>query len=152
MPNELYPFKSTTDPKIKAAIQEEDDPLTPEDIAKIQLQSMQRANPLLKMLDGSKRVACTQCHERPLVIARLCQKCYDDKVRVSEWRARIGIVRRGKGKPNLTCPWCSRTTRGWCPELSDYCCGSMQMALLEIMHEEQDYERAKDKFRGDDCL
>jgi hypothetical protein len=152
MPDELRPIKTPVDPRIKAAIEEQDDPLTPEDIANIQLQSMRRANPMLTMPDGTKRVACTQCHECPLVIARLCQKCYDEKVRVGEWRARIGVVRRGKGKPKLTCPWCSRTTRGWCPELSDYCCGSMQMALLEIMREEQQYNRAAEKFQGEGWL
>jgi hypothetical protein len=152
MPNELYPIKSTTDPKIKAAIKEEDDPLTPEDIAKIRLESMQRAHPMLTMPDGTKRVACTKCHKKPLTVARLCQDCYDQKVKESEWRARVGIVRRGKGKPKVTCPWCGRTERGWCPELSDYCCGSMQMALLEIMREEQQYNRATEKFQGEGWL
>src|ERR1035441_4810680 len=31
--------------------------------------------------------------------------------RVSEWRAKLGIVSRGKGKPKLICPWCAYGSR-----------------------------------------
>jgi hypothetical protein len=59
----------------------------------------------------------------------------------------VGIVRRGKGKPKLTCPWCGHTELGWCPEgLSDTCRGSTRMAVLQIMREEGDYQRAAERF------
>lgn len=145
--NELYPVTPTLDPKVKAAIMEEDEPLTPEDIAKIRQRSMEAANPLVTIKDGAKRVACTQCHKRPLQIARLCQECYDQKIAEAEWRSRVGIVRRGIGKPKVRCPWCGRTERGWCPEgLSDTCCGKMKMAISQLMREEADYQRAAERF------
>jgi hypothetical protein len=152
VPNELYPVKPTIDPKVKAAIMEEDEPLMPEDIAKICQRSMEAANPMVTMKDGSKRVACTLCHKRPLQIARLCQECYDQKIAEAEWRSRVGIVRRGKGKPKATCPWCNHTERGWSERWSDVCCGDMKMAVLQIMREEGDYARAADKFQGEDWL
>jgi hypothetical protein len=59
----------------------------------------------------------------------------------------VGIVRRGKGKPKVTCPWCRHTERGWCPEgLSDTCCDNMKMAILQIMREEGEYNRAAERF------
>jgi hypothetical protein len=147
MPDELRTIKTPVDPRIKVAIEEEGDPLTPEDIAAIQLQSMQRANPMLTMPDGTKRVACTQCHERPLVVTRLCQECYDERMRIADWKAKLNIVRRGKGKPKLTCPWCGRTDRGWMEGgLDDFCCNSMGAAVWEIYREEGNYQRAADRF------
>lgn len=145
MPDELRPIKTPVDPRINPAHEEEI--ITDADRAAIGLQSMQRNNPMLTMPDGTKRVACTQCHQRPLKVARLCQECHDERMKKAEWRARMDIVRRGKGKPKLTCPWCGRTDRGYVDGgLSDACCGNMQMALLEIQHEEADYQRAADHF------
>jgi hypothetical protein len=118
----------------------EQDDLSPQDLLDVQ-------HPMITMPDGTKRVSCTNCHQRPLKVARLCQECYDEKIRVSEWRARLGIVRRGKGKPKLTCPWCKRTGQGYVEGgLSDACCGEMQMAILHIGNEEREYQRAADHF------
>jgi hypothetical protein len=152
MPNELYPDNPTVDPKIRAAIMEEDEPLTEADLAKIRQRSMEDATPMLTMRAGTKRVACTQCHKRPLKIARLCRDCYDERIRIADWKANVNIVRRGKGKPDLTCPWCGHTKRGWAEELSNPCCDKMRMALWDIRREEEAYERAHERFEIPDGL
>lgn len=132
---------------INPAVLEEDEPLTEADIAKIRLESMQLANPMLTMQDGTKRVACTECHQRPLKVARLCQECHDERMRIADWKAKLNIVRRGKGKPKLTCPWCGHTERDRIEGgLNDSCCGSMRIAMREIYLEEADYQRAADHF------
>ena len=146
MPNELDPVTSI-DPKVKAAIMEEDEPLTEADLAAIRLRSMQAANPMLTMRDGTKRVACTECRQRPLKVARLCQECYDERLRIADWKAKVNIVRRGKGTPRLTCPWCGHAGRGWIEELNHSCCDRMQSALWEIQRDEAAYERAADRFQ-----
>jgi hypothetical protein len=132
------PNKQTINP----ALLEEDEPLTEADIAQIRLQSMQRNNPMLTMPDGTKCVACTQCHQRPLKVARLCQECYDDRMRAADWRAKLNIVKRGKGRPKLVCPWCGVRDKWF--SLSDFCCGEMQGALWEIAQEESARERSDD--------
>jgi hypothetical protein len=59
----------------------------------------------------------------------------------------VGIVRRGKGKPKVTCPWCNHMERGWCPEgLSDACCGSLKKAILQLIREEAEYQHAAERF------
>jgi hypothetical protein len=128
-------------PIIPALLQE--DNLTEADIAAIQLQSMRRNNPMLTMPDGSKRVACTQCHMHPLVKARLCQECYEERMRAADWRAKLSIVKNGKGRPKLVCPWCS--TVGRCT-LGDWCCGDMQRALFEIAEQECARQRSDDVY------
>lgn len=98
---------------INPAVYEEDEPLTERDLQNIRIQSMQRANPMLTMPDGTKHVACTECRQRPLKVARLCQECHNERMLVADWKAKLNIVRRGKGKPKLTCPWCGHTERGY---------------------------------------
>lgn len=105
---------------------------------------MDIAHPMV-IVGGVKRVACTQCRKRPLVIARLCRECYDERMAAADWRAKLGIVKRGKGRPKLVCPWCGHTERGWVPDgLWDACCKRMKIALYEIMREESAYERSND--------
>jgi hypothetical protein len=147
MPNKLYPVNPPIDPNVKAAIMEEDEPLTPEDIATIHQRSMEATNPMVTLKDGSKRVACTQCHRRPLQIARLCQECYDERMRIADWKAKLDVVRRGKGRPKVTCPWCGHTNRGWFEgRLNDSCCDEMGSALKQIYLGETAYQRAADHF------
>jgi hypothetical protein len=101
---------------------------------------MDIAHPMVSV-DGVKRVACTQCHQRPLVRARLCQECYDERMRVADWRAKLSIVKHGKGRPKLMCPWCNTVGLS---TLGDWCCGNMQRAVFEIAEQEQARQHSDD--------
>ena len=114
----------------------EQDDLSPQDLLNIQ-------HPMLTMPDGRKVVSCTNCRQRPLTKARLCVECYDERMRIADWKAKLDIVRRGTGKPKLTCPWCGAVDR--C-DLGDWCCGNMQRALFEIAEQEYARHRSDDVY------
>jgi hypothetical protein len=111
----------------------EPDDLTPEE-------TMAVKNPMVTMPDGTKRVACTECHIRPLTKARMCDICYDTKIKIANWRSKVSILSRNKGKPKFMCPWCGRKG-GSSLDSIEICCGNMRVALMEIDRERYQYNK-----------
>jgi len=122
----------------------EQDDLSPQDLLNIQ-------HPMITMPDGTKRIACTECHQRPLKVARLCQECYDERMEEAEWRSRLNIVRRGKSKPKLKCPWCHKVEKHSLESI-DACCGKMHVALMQVQGEEYAYEKSVRFVNGEKTL
>jgi hypothetical protein len=111
---------------------EEEEVITEQDIANIRY----------PLVNG--RVSCTECRKRPLVVARLCHDCYDQRMREAEWRKNLSVVRRGKGSPKLVCPWCQEQS---VPDLEP-CCPKMRAALYEVEREGWNQFRATENDLG----
>ena len=87
----------------RAALREEEEPLTAEDLFKLQ-------HPMLT-INGKQYVRCTECKERPLKIARLCEVCYEKRMKAADMKSQYNVVKRGIGKPKFECPYCHKTGR-----------------------------------------
>lgn len=123
----------------RAALLEEDEPLTPEDLFKLQ-------HPMLT-INGKQYVRCTECKERPLKIARLCQECYEKRMKAADMKSQYNVVKRGIGKPKFECPYCCKTVSFADFDLNGPCCMAITLDLGEIVDNERKYLHAT---AGDD--
>lgn len=118
----------------RTALLEEDEPLTAEDLFKLQ-------HPMLT-INGKQYVRCTECKERPLKIARLCEVCYDKRRKAADMKSQYNVVKRGIGKPKFECPYCYKTVSFADFDLDGPCCMAITFDLREIEDNERKYLHA----------
>lgn len=121
-------------PAKRAALLEEDEPLTAEDLFKLQ-------HPMLT-INGKQYVRCTECKERPLKIARLCEVCYEKRMKAADMKSQYNVVKRGIGKPKFECPYCYKTVSFADFDLDGPCCMAITFDLREIEDNERKYLHA----------
>jgi hypothetical protein len=118
----------------RAALLEEDEPLTAEDLFKLQ-------HPMLT-INGKQYVRCTECKERPLKIARICEVCYEKRMKAADMKSQYNVVKRGIGKPKFECPYCYKTVSFADFDLYGPCCIDITFDLREIEDNERKYLHA----------